>query len=111
MSSHQYYKSVLFITILFLTGCQGFQFDPWPENGEGIYHTVQKGQTLYRIALAYDLDVDVLRRSNNIADPKKLKEGIQLWIPGARRVLSVPATKKSAFRTAKKKITAHRQAS
>ncbi len=103
MSSHQYYKSVVFITILFLSGCQGFQFDPWPENGEGIYHTVQKGQTLYRIALAYDLDVDVLRRSNHIADPKKLKEGIRLWIPGARRVLSLPVTKKSAFRTAKKK--------
>ena len=104
MSSHQYYKSVVFITILFLTGCQGFQFDPWPENGEGIYHTVQKGQTLYRIAIAYDLDVDVLRRSNHIGDPKKLKEGIRLWIPGARRVLSLPPTEKSAFRTAKKKI-------
>ena len=103
MSSHQYYKSVVFITILFLTGCQGFQFDPWSENGEGIYHTVQKGQTLYRIAIAYDLDVDVLRRSNHIGDPKKLKEGIRLWIPGARRVLSLPPTEKSAFRTAKKK--------
>ena len=103
MSYHQYCKSVFFITILFLTGCQGFQFDPWPENGEGVYHTVQKGQTLYGIAVVYDLDVEVLRRSNHIEDPKKLKEGIRLWIPGARRVLSVPVTRPSPSRTTKKK--------
>ena len=103
MPFHKYCKSVFFIIILFLTGCQGFQFDPWPENGEGIYHTVQKGQTLYRIAIIYDLDVDVLRRSNHIGDPTKLKAGTRLWIPGARRVFSVPLTKKSTSRTAKNK--------
>ena len=103
MPFHKYCKSVFFIIILFLTGCQGFQFDPWPENGEGIYHTVQKGQTLYRIAIIYDLDVDVLRRSNHIGDPTKIKAGTRLWIPGARRVFSVPVTKKSISRTAKKK--------
>ncbi|MBC8288669.1 MAG: M23 family metallopeptidase [Nitrospinae bacterium] len=102
MSFQYYCKSVFFITILFLTGCQGFQFDPWPDNGEGVYHTVQKGQTLYRIALTYDLDVEVLRRANHIRDPKKLPKGIRLWIPGARRVLSVPATDESTPRTTKK---------
>ena len=101
MSFLQYYKSVVFITILFLTGCQGFQFDPWPVNGKGVYHTVQKGQTLYGIAIAYGLDVEVIRRSNHIGDPKKIKIGIRLWIPGARKVLSVPVTEKSASRTAK----------
>ncbi len=101
MSCHHYYKSVFFIIILFLTGCQSFQFDPWPEKGEGVYHTVQKGQTLYRIAKTYDLGVEVLRRANHIRDPAKLREGIRLWIPGARRVLKVPD--KPVSRTAKKK--------
>jgi len=103
MPFHLYYKSVFFITLIFLTGCQSFQFDPWPENGEGVYHTVQKGQNLYRIAKTYDLDVEVLRRANHLRDPKKLPVGIRLWIPGARRVLKVPVIGKPAPPSAKNK--------
>jgi lipoprotein NlpD len=101
MPFHQFFKSVFLITCLFIIGCQSFQYDPWPDGGEGLYHTVQKGQTLYRIATTYGLNVEVLRRANFIRDPKKLKEGIRLWIPGARRVLSVPSTDQS--RRAKKR--------
>lgn len=103
MPCHPNLKSVFFIILLFLAGCQSFQFDPWPEDGEGVYHTVQKGQTLYRIAKTYDLSLEVLRRANHIRDPKKLRMGTRLWIPGARRVLKVPATDKSTSRSAKKK--------
>lgn len=104
MSFHHHFKSFFFICLLFLIGCQSIQYDPWPDTGEGIYHTVQKGQTLYRIAKVYELDVKVLQRANRIGDPSKLKEGARLWIPGARRVLEVPDTKKShSSRTAKKK--------
>ncbi|MDE0847757.1 MAG: peptidoglycan DD-metalloendopeptidase family protein [Nitrospinaceae bacterium] len=60
---------------------------------------MQKGQTLYRIAKAYALDVKVLQRTNHIGDPSKLKEGTRLWIPGARRVLQIPS------HTAKKKTS------
>ena len=102
MPCHHYFKSLFFIICLFFTGCQSFQFDPWPDDGEGVYHTVQKGQTLYRIATIYDLDVEVLRRANHIGDPKKLRSGTRLWVPGARRVLSVPATDKPR-RAAKKR--------
>jgi lipoprotein NlpD len=101
MPFHHYLKSVFFIICLFLIGCQSFQFDPWPDDGEGVYHTLQKGQTLYQIATIYDLNVEVLQRANHIGDPKKIRTGTQLWIPGARRVLSVPATDKT--RRAKKK--------
>ena len=73
MPCHYYFKSVFFISFLFLTGCQSFQYDPWPDTGEGVYHTVQKDQTLYRIAKAYELDVEVLQRANHIGDPSKLK--------------------------------------
>ncbi len=95
MSSHSKPKFFVFIAFLFLTSCQGFQFDPWPDTQEGIHHTVQKGQTLYRIAQVYEIDLEVLRRANRINDPSKLKEGTQLWIPGASRVLAVPATDSS----------------
>lgn len=105
MPFHQYFKAIVILSIFSLTGCSYFQYDPWPEDGEGIYHTVQKGQTLYRIANAYELSVEVVRRANHIGDPKKLKVGTRLWIPGARKVLQVPASKKSRSRTAKKKTS------
>ena len=104
MPCYHYLKSVFFIICLFLIGCQSFQFDPWPDDGEGVYHTVQKGQTLYQIATIYDLNVEVLRRANHIGDPKKIRTGTQLWIPGARRVLSVPATDKPRRATKKRSL-------
>ena len=102
MPFHNNFKLLFFIVFLFLTACQGFQFDPWPDRQYGIHHTVQKGQTLYRIALAYEIDLEVLRRANHIRDPSKIKEGMQLWIPGASRVQTVPKAS-SPSRSAKKK--------
>ncbi|MBT3922325.1 MAG: peptidoglycan DD-metalloendopeptidase family protein [Nitrospina sp.] len=103
MSFHHFFRTFIFIGLLFLIGCQSFQYDPWPENGEGVYHTVLKDQTLYRIASVYELSVEVLQRANHISDPSKLQEGTRLWIPGARRVLQIPASEKSPSRIAKKK--------
>ena len=102
MPFHNNFKLLFFIVFLFLTACQGFQFDPWPDRQYGVYHTVQKGQTLYRIAKAYEIDLEVLRRANFIRDASKIKEGMQLWIPGASRVRSIPAAS-STSRSAKKK--------
>jgi lipoprotein NlpD len=101
MPCHLYFKSVCFIIFLSLIGCQSFQFDPWPDDRAGVYHTVQKGQTLYQIATIYDLNVGLLRRTNHIGDPKKIRIGTQLWIPGARRILSVPTTDKPGRATKK----------
>jgi lipoprotein NlpD len=102
MSFHYYLKFGFFIGFLLLSGCQGFQYDPWPDTGEGVYHTVQKDQTLYRIAKAYEVSVSVLQRANYINNPTKLKEGVRLWIPGARRVLQVstePTAKTASNKT------------
>ncbi len=93
MLSHHYFKPIFFSSLLFLAGCWGLQLNPWSD-GEGVYHTVQKGQNLYRIAKAYELDVEVLRRVNHIGDPSKLKAGARLWIPGARRVLQMSSREK-----------------
>jgi lipoprotein NlpD len=103
MPFHNYFKFLFIIAFLFLTACQGFKFDPWPDKQFGIHHTVQKGQTLYRIAQAYEIDLEVLRRANFIRDASKIKVGMQLWIPGASRVLSVPTASSSPSRSAKKK--------
>lgn len=58
----------------------------------GIYHQVQPGQTLYRISKTYQQNETYLARINGIAEPAQLKTGTRLFIPGATRQLSVPAT-------------------
>lgn len=53
-------------------------------------HTVTKGQTLYRIARAYELSVEALMDANRIEDPRELKVGEVLYLPGAKQRRSVP---------------------
>lgn len=62
----------------------------------GVYHRVAKGQTLYRIGLAYGLDAGYLARVNGITDPTRIKPGQKIFIPRADRVKSVsqPGPKK-----------------
>lgn len=73
----------------------------------GVYHTVQRGQTLYRIGQIYGVEPDYLSRVNGIRDPSQLKVGQRLFIPGAgslRYVQPTVATSHPAGRklTAKK---------
>lgn len=58
----------------------------------GIYHTVQPGQTLYRIARTYKVEETRIARLNNIKDPTQLKASQKIFIPGATRLQKVPAT-------------------
>lgn len=51
----------------------------------GVYHTVEPGQTLFRISRAYGVDSDYLARINNISDPTQLRAGTRLYIPGANQ--------------------------
>lgn len=45
-------------------------------------HTVQAGETLFRIGLQYDLSVNDLAQANNLLDPTQIYAGQQLIIPG-----------------------------
>lgn len=55
----------------------------------GIYHRVEPGQTLYRIAKTYEIDEAYLARTNRISNPTKLEVGQRLYIPGATRTRQV----------------------
>ena len=48
----------------------------------GVYHTVGFGETLYRIAKRYDVEVNELMRVNHIYSPSALEAGQKLFIPG-----------------------------
>lgn len=58
--------------------------------GEGIFHTVQAGETPFRIAKAYGLPLEDLLGQNDITDPTKLRVGDVLFIAGATAVVAVP---------------------
>ena len=58
--------------------------------GTGLYHRVEKGQTVYRIAKTYGIEPRELLEINGIEDPRGLRTGQLLWIPGATRAMAVP---------------------
>ena len=54
--------------------------DVTPQTGDRV-HTVQAGETLYRIGLVYGCTVTQLAQHNNLANPDSLEVGQQLSIP------------------------------
>lgn len=69
---------------------------------KGVYHTVQRGQTLYRIGRVYQVDVNRLARLNRLHNRSQLKVGQRLFIPGASRTKYVPATVSASSSGARK---------
>lgn len=60
---------------------------------QGVYHTVKKGQTLWRIARTYGVKLEAIARVNGIPDASRIKAGQKIFIPGARRVKYVEVKK------------------
>ncbi len=56
----------------------------------GAVHVVKKGETLYRIAKTYGVDLLDVMEVNDISDPRTLHPGMEVFIPGATRALDVP---------------------
>jgi lipoprotein NlpD len=55
----------------------------------GVYHTIEKGQTLWRISKTYDVDIQDVAEFNDITDTTQIKAGQKIFIPGVSRVLKV----------------------
>lgn len=70
--------------VIFLGGCA---------TQPGFYHTVEPGQTLYRISRAYQVDEHHLARINGIDDPTTLRVGQRLYIPEGTEAVPVPKEK------------------
>jgi lipoprotein NlpD len=56
----------------------------------GAVHVVRKGETIYRIARTYGIEPRDLMEANDLSDPRQLRLGLELFVPGARRPLDVP---------------------
>lgn len=56
---------------------------PKPKNVKGIYHQVQKGQTLWRISKIYNVDIAELAEINYLPDTSRIYVGQLIFIPNA----------------------------
>ena len=54
-----------------------------------VFHVVEPGQTLWRIARAYDVPLEELKRVNGIDDVTELEVGQMLVVPGATEKLDI----------------------
>lgn len=62
----------------------------------GIYHKVEKGQTLWRISKIYNVDLDDLVRINHILDATNIEIGQSIFIPNRQKPLVGPSIKYSS---------------
>lgn len=69
--------------LLFLSGCATAPLvRPIELAGvPGVYHRVEKGQTLFRISKIYNIDLDELIRINRIFDATNIEVGQLIFIP------------------------------
>jgi len=56
---------------------------------KGVYHTVERHQTLYRICKTYRVDLQEVAALNGIRDVSRIQTGQRIFIPGAEKVLRV----------------------
>ncbi|UCG38865.1 MAG: peptidoglycan DD-metalloendopeptidase family protein [bacterium] len=60
-----------------------------PQVYRGVYHTIGAGQTLWRIAHTYGVELETLQWVNDIEDVTDLRVGRVLFIPGAERIMEI----------------------
>jgi murein DD-endopeptidase MepM/ murein hydrolase activator NlpD len=60
----------------------------------GVYHKVQKGETLWRICYTYQVNMKKVCRVNRIKDPGHVVVGQQMFIPGADSVRRVKVARR-----------------
>lgn len=81
--------TVLVVALLGIGGCARAPKQPVsrpisvviPPAGAGFYVTLEKGQTIYRLAKMYKVDAKELMRVNRIQNPSQLSAGQQIFIP------------------------------
>lgn len=74
-----------------------------PDVAEGVFHVVQAGQTLWRIARSYGVPVRSIVEANGLVDPASIEVGSALFVPGAHATIDVapypaPAPRRPDFR-------------
>lgn len=84
----------------FLIGCATLEYASLPPapnalDMPGVYHRVEKGQTLWRISRLYDVDLDEIISANRISDAAQIHTGQLIFIP--RRQRKAPSYAAASF--------------
>jgi murein DD-endopeptidase MepM/ murein hydrolase activator NlpD len=83
----------LISTVFFLTACARHTVPVerrYPSlKIRGVYHVVERHQTLYRICKTYGVDLKEVASLNGISDPSNIQTGQRIFIPRAKKVLRV----------------------
>lgn len=81
-----------FILTILASGCSfKFSLNPLETPPSGVYHTVQKGETLWRISQTYNSSVSEIKNANNLKSDT-IEIGQRLLIPGAKKTKKIPAS-------------------
>jgi len=81
-------RALLFLIIfMFIPACMAHFKESVPANG--VYHCVKKGETLWRIAWSYDVNIQDLAEINNITDTGLIETGSIIFIPGADMIADI----------------------
>ncbi len=62
-----------------------------PGEASGVYHTVQKKESLWRICKAYGVSLQEVAELNNIKNTSQIKYGYRIFIPGATKAKTLSA--------------------
>ncbi len=89
-----YHRSTyLIVFVLLLAGCASVPMvvptQQIPPKPGGVYHRVEKGETLWAISKRYSLDVDDLARINRIFDTTRVEIGQLIFIPENKNSLPI----------------------
>jgi len=82
----------LSLLLIFAAGCATVDDYPIQDLSlppTGVTHKVHKGETLFRIAKAYDVKIDDIIRANRIIDVSRIEIGDKIMIPGVREAKSI----------------------
>ncbi|MBU0478724.1 N-acetylmuramoyl-L-alanine amidase [bacterium] len=85
MKKSTFKKNIIALFLIFFAaGCATVSHQPHIEFPQGIYHIVGSGETLYRIAKTYNVDIQEIVQANRITDSTQISVSQQLFIPGAK---------------------------
>ena len=70
--------------------------DPPPRPATGVEHTVERGETLWKISRAYGVSIEMIALANELDSKSRIDVGQKLFIPGATRPLDSGADARPA---------------
>lgn len=102
-------RALLFLIIfMFIPACMTHFKESVP--AKGVYHCVKKGETLWRIAHSYDVNIQDLAEINNITDTGLIEAGSIIFIPGADMIADINPTVKGTQIPVKSRLSSSKKA-